>query len=860
MYLFNRITVNPQLPKRINKLSEIANNLWWSWNTDFLKIFKEIDIDLWENVEKNPVKFLKLVSQEKLEQAEKNTSILKKYDKIVDDFEGYMSSKNTWFEKKYPNSKNDLIAYFSAEYGLDEIIPIYSGGLGILSADHLKSASDLGLPFVAVGLLYKNGYFHQKINSYGGQEAIYTNIDLDNLPIIPVKDSNGNDLIINVKLPKKRLYLKVWQINVGRIKLYLMDSDIEQNTDEDYRSITLKLYGGDQEMRIQQEIVLGMGGVNLLRTLGLNPTIYHMNEGHSSFLILEIIKNIMKEKKVSFELAKEIATSKTVFTTHTPVPAGNDIFPIALVEKYFKDFWPRIGLERDEFLKLGMKPCKNLEAGFNMGILALKVAGKKNGVSKLHGAVSRELFGEVWPNIAANESPITHITNGIHTCSWLAPNIKELYNKYLIPYWQDNMHKDEIWEKIQNIPNEELWNVHQNRKEKLLKLVKENVTNRLRNSGVRYEEIAEITSKLNSNALTIGFSRRFATYKRATLIFRDLERITQILNNEKRPVQLIFAGKAHPADIEGQNLIKYIHEISMKPQFKGKVFLLEDYSIAMARYLVSGVDVWLNNPRRPMEASGTSGEKASVNGAINFSVLDGWWAEGYNSKNGWTIGTNAKYDSYDLQDEADSISMYNTLENKIIPMYYEKGENGISEKWLQMMKNSIISTGGKYSMSRMVVDYTEKLYMPLCELTNNYFSDIEKVANYCAWKKEANLSWNRIKIMQNNNMDNITMDAGNKIEVSCMVELPNIELENIEVQVYYGKILDNGTIENISIIPMKLEKQIDAEIKTYEFKAKIELTTGGNYGYTFRVMPKHEMLLDSANLNLVKWTEKEEQK
>ena len=679
MYLFNRITVNPQLPKRINKLSEKANNLWWSWNTDFLKIFKEIDIDLWENVEKNPVKFLKLVSQEKLEQAEKNTSILKKYDKIVDDFEGYMSSKNTWFEKKYPNSKNDLIAYFSAEYGLDEIIPIYSGGLGILSADHLKSASDLGLPFVAVGLLYKNGYFHQKINSYGGQEAIYTNIDLDNLPIIPVKDSNGNDLIINVKLPKKRLYLKVWQINVGRIKLYLMDSDIEQNTDEDYRSITLKLYGGDQEMRIQQEIVLGMGGVNLLRTLGLNPTIYHMNEGHSSFLILEIIKNIMKEKKVSFELAKEIATSKTVFTTHTPVPAGNDIFPIALVEKYFKDFWPRIGLERDEFLKLGMKPCKNLEAGFNMGILALKVAGKKNGVSKLHGAVSRELFGEVWPNIAANESPITHITNGIHTCSWLAPNIKELYNKYLIPYWQDNMHKDEIWEKIQNIPNEELWNVHQNRKEKLLKLVKENVTNRLRNSGVRYEEIAEITSKLNSNALTIGFSRRFATYKRATLIFRDLERITQILNNEKRPVQLIFAGKAHPADIEGQNLIKYIHEISMKPQFKGKVFLLEDYSIAMARYLVSGVDVWLNNPRRPMEASGTSGEKASVNGAINFSVLDGWWAEGYNSKNGWTIGTNAKYDSYDLQDEADSISMYNTLENKIIPMYYEKGENGISE-------------------------------------------------------------------------------------------------------------------------------------------------------------------------------------
>ena len=612
MFLFNRITVNPQLPKRINKLSEIANNLWWSWNTDFLKLFKEIDVDLWENVNKNPFKFLKLVSQEKLEQVENSEDFLKKYDKVANDFEDYMNSKNTWFAKKHPNSKNDLIAYFSAEYGLDEILPIYSGGLGILSGDHLKSASDLGLPFVAVGLLYKNGYFHQKINMYGGQEDKYTDIDLENLPINPVKDKDGNDLIINVKLPKRRLYLKVWQINVGRIKLYLMDSDIEQNTDEDYRKITLRLYGGDQEMRIQQEIVLGMGGVNLLKTLGLKPTIYHMNEGHSSFLILELIKDIMVEKKVSFDIAREIATSKTVFTTHTPVPAGNDIFPIELVEKYFKGFLPKIGLEMEEFLKLGMKPCEKLEEGFNMGILALKVAGKKNGVSKLHGAVSRELFGDVWPNIAANESPITHVTNGVHTCSWLAQNIKELYNEYLIPYWQDNMHKDEVWENIQNIPNEKLWAVHQNRKEKLLKLVKENVTNRLKNAGVRYDEITSIVSKLDPNALTIGFSRRFATYKRATLIFRDIERITQILNNEQRPIQLIFAGKAHPADVEGQNLIRYIHELSMKPQFKGKIFLLEDYSIGMARYLVSGVDVWLNNPRRPMEASGTSGEKASV--------------------------------------------------------------------------------------------------------------------------------------------------------------------------------------------------------------------------------------------------------
>ena len=855
MYVFNKITVNPQLPKRIEKLSEISNNLWWSWNTEFLRLFKIIDRDLWETCEKNPVKFLKLVSQDRLEQIAKNTEFLKEYDRLSKQFEDYMNSKNTWFSNKYPENKNDLIAYFSAEYGLDQTIPIYSGGLGILSGDHLKSASDLGIPLVAVGLLYKNGYFHQKINGYGDQEEEYNNIELSNLPINPVKDKDGEELTIYVKLEKRKVYLKVWQINVGRIKLYLLDSDIDKNKPED-REITLRLYGGDQEMRIKQEIILGMGGTNLLtRALGLNPTIYHMNEGHSAFLILELIKNIIKEKQVSFEVAKDIASSKTVFTTHTPVPAGNDIFPIGLVEKYFKEFWPRLGLDRESFLKLGMKPCKELEHGFNMGILALKVAGKKNGVSKLHGAVSRELFGEVWPEIAANESPITYVTNGIHTCSWLAPTLKELYNKYLIPYWQDNIHNDEVWENINNIPNKELWEIHQQRKIKLLELVKENTTNRLRRSGYNYEEINDITSKLNPDVLTIGFSRRFATYKRATLIFKDLERITQILNNQDRPVQLIFAGKAHPADKEGKDLIKRIHEISMMPQFKGKIFLLENYNIAMSRYLVSGVDVWLNNPRRPMEASGTSGQKASVNGVINFSVLDGWWAEGYNQENGWTIGTNAEYSSYEEQDIADSQSMYHTLETKIIPMYYDRNKDGISETWMKTMKNSIISTGGKYSTSRMLVDYTNNLYMPLCNLTKKYYENVDNVAEFNLWKKNIFTNWKDIKITQKNNLNNITMDAGNNIEVKCEVQLPNVDISNITVECYYGKILDNGIVENVSIIPMKLENKNEEE-KIYEYSTKIELKTGGNYGYTFRIMPKHEMLLDSENLNLVKWITK----
>ena len=854
MYIFNKITVNPQLPKRINRLTEISNNLWWSWNTEFLRLLKRIDEDLWETCDKNPVKFLKQVSQEKLEEAEDDTSFLREYDKIVDNFDSYMESKDTWFSQKYPDNQNDLIAYFSAEYGLDQTIAIYSGGLGILSGDHLKSASDLGIPLVAVGLMYKNGYFHQKIDKNGVQHPEYKDLNMSDLPIKTVKDNEGNDFITYIKFPKRKIYLKVWEIDVGRVKLYLLDSDIDKNNVED-RDTTARLYGGDQEMRIRQEIILGMGGVNALKKLGYNPTVYHMNEGHSAFLNLELIKDTIRDREVSFEIARDIVSSKTVFTTHTPVPAGNDIFPIALVEKYFKDFWPRLGLTREEFLKLGMKPVENLDHGFNMGILALKIAGKKNGVSKLHGEVSRELFADVWPHIAPSESPITYVTNGIHTCTWLAPKLKDLYNKYLIPYWQDNIYDDDVWKKINNIPDEKLWEVHMERKRKLIALIKENLSTRLRREGVSYDAVSEAIANLHPETLMIGFARRFATYKRATLIFKDLERITQILNNSNKPVIIIFAGKAHPADKEGSDLIKYIHEVSMMPQFKGKIFILENYSIEISRYLVSGVDVWLNNPRRPMEASGTSGQKASVNGVVNFSVLDGWWAEGYNQKNGWTIGTNAEYPSYEEQDLADSKSMYDTLENKIIPAYYNKDKNGISKVWMQYMKNSIMSTGGKYSTSRMLVDYTNKLYMPLCNLTKKYYTNLDLVSEYNAWKHSIASNWKDIQIEQEQtNADNITIDAGNQIEVKCTVSLPNIDVKHIKVEVYYGKFLEDGTIQDVRIIQMKCDGK-DEENKKYHYTAKIDFVSGGNYGYSFRVMPQHEMLLDSENLDLVKWIE-----
>ena len=858
MYIFNRITVVPQLPKRIEKLSEIANNLWWSWNTEFLKLFKMIDLDLWESIDKNPTKFLKLVSQEKIEKMAGDSEFLKEYDKVVCNYDSYIYSKDTWFTKKHASNKKDSIAYFSAEYGLDEILPIYSGGLGILSGDHLKAASDLGIPLVAVGLLYKNGYFNQRINAYGHQESEYHNIDLYNLPINPVKTESGEDLVISIPMLGNELFLKVWEIKVGRVNLYLMDSDIEQNIEE-YKNITLRLYGGDKEMRIRQEIVLGMAGVVLLKTLGYNPTVYHMNEGHSSFLTLQLIKEVMDERKVSFNIAKEIVTARTVFTTHTPVPAGNDIFDVSLMDKYFNGIWDIYGITREEFLRLGMRETEHLESGFNMGMLALRISGKKNGVSKLHGAVSRELFSDVWPDIAPNESPITYVTNGIHTCTWLAPNLKELYNEYLTPYWQENIHDNNTWKKINSIPDERLWAEHLKRKEKLMSLIKDNITARFRKSGYGYEQIAEITSKLNPNALTIGFARRFATYKRATLIFKDIERLTQILNDSERPVQIIFAGKAHPADSEGQDLIRQIHEISMMPQFKGKIFILENYNIGLARYLISGVDVWLNNPRRPMEASGTSGEKASVNGVVNFSVLDGWWAEGYNGSNGWAIGTNASYDSYEIQDSADSNSIYNTLENKIIPAYYSKSENGISKEWLKYMKNSIISTGGNYSTARMLVDYTEQLYLPLCDEYNKNFTNLDKVMDFYKWKKSSKERWNEIEISQSDNLDNVKLNAGDVINVSCYVKLPNFNPENVSVQVYYGQILENGTVNNINVTEMKkVENKEAAEgVDGIKYETNIKLTNGGNFGYTFRVMPKHDMLIESANMNLVKWMTKE---
>ena len=849
MYVFNTITIRPKLPEKIDRLEEIANNLWWSWNIEFLQILREIDKDVWEACEKNPIKFLKNVPQEKLEKASENLEFLEKYNEVVNHFDSYINSKTTYFSKNHPNNKNDVIAYFSAEYGLDETIPIYSGGLGILSGDHMKSASDLGLPMVGIGLLYKEGYFNQRLNIKGEQISEYNEIEIHNMPIYPVKNDDGEDVIVKVEIEGKDVLVKVWEIAVGRIKLYLLDTDLNENPKE-YQSLTKKLYGGGQETRIAQEIVLGIGGVRALRALGIEPKLYHMNEGHSSFLVIEVIKNIMKEKQVSYEVAREIVFSQLAFTTHTPVPAGNDIFDVELVSKYLKNKWTEIGLSEEEFLKMGMTPNDTINKRFNMAVLALKFAGKKNGVSKLHGKVSREIFSEVWPNTFDDESSITHVTNGIHTCTWLSNHFKELFNEYFPPYWQERVQDHDVWENVQYIPDERIWSIHKQRKESLQNEIRRNVKDRFLTGGMSYHEVNEILRFLDPNVLTIGFARRFATYKRAALIFKDIERLTQILNDEQRPVQIVFAGKAHPADQAGQDVIKYIHEISLMPQFKGKIFLLENYNIAVSRYLMSGVDVWLNNPRRPMEASGTSGEKTAVNGIPNFSVSDGWWEEGYNGKNGWLIGDIKHYDSQEEQDIDDSNSLYKVLESEIIPKFYHRDEHGIPREWLKVMKNSIQSIGPEYSTARMIIDYLDKIYIPLIDLHNNSFTNLENVFNFIDWKKTAYRDWNKIKIQQKNNINKAIMDAGKEVKVSVKVDFAGVDPNNALVQAYIIKVNEQNNLDLEKVVNLE---RIGEESGWPVYEGDIILGEGGNFAYTFRVIPKHDMLINPADMDLYKW-------
>ncbi len=695
------------LPRRIDRLIELAFNLWWSWQPDALELFKQIDEALWQDCYHNPVKFIRQVKRKALNAAIHSKRCLDMYDRVMAAFDTYMKPAGTWYTQKYPAQAKHLIAYFSTEFGLHESFPTYAGGLGILSGDHAKEASDLNLPFVGVGFLYNQGYFSQRITEDGWQQADYRRYSFDDMPVIPYLDADGQPVMIRVELPGRALHARLWRIQVGRIPLVLLDSDVAQNAPND-RDLTARVYGGDLDTRISQEIVLGIGGVRALRSLGLQPAVWHMNEGHSAFMGLERIRELVVQGQ-SFEEAQRQVHTSAVFTTHTPVPAGNEEFPDWLMDRYFGQYWGQLSLDRERFMDLARKPGTQ---NFSMSILAIRLAHKRNAVSELHGQVSRAMWQFLFPNTPADRVPIAAITNGVHTGTWLARQMRTLYDRYLGANWMEELDDGSLWQSVFAIPDDELWATRRMLKRKLVAFVRERARVQWLTTNVHPVQIVAAGVLLDPYALTIGFARRFATYKRGSLVLYDPERLLRIVNNAQRPVQIIFAGKAHPMDEPAKLIIQQVYRTLKRAEYGGRVVFLEDYDINLARYLVQGVDVWMNNPRRPMEASGTSGMKAALNGVINFSVLDGWWQEGYNGDNGWAIGEEDHLDNPDAQDARDAASLYDTLENQIAPLYYENGLGEVSPGWLNKLKQSVSTLAPQFSTRRMVKQYVEEMYLP----------------------------------------------------------------------------------------------------------------------------------------------------
>lgn len=701
---------NFSLPRRINRLADLAYNLWWVWNPEAINLFAQIDKILWDKLNHNPVSFLHKVERSRLNAVTNDRYFLDHYDRVINSFDLYMSAKDTWFAKNHPELSGKLTAYFSFEFGLHESLPVYAGGLGVLSGDHLKESSDLGIPLVGVGFIYNQGYFVQKITEDGWQETRSQKLDFNEMPILFLSDKTGNPVTISIDLPGRIVYARIWQIQVGRVSLYLLDSNVDKNESAD-RDLTARLYSNDPEVRISQEILLGIGGVRALRAVGLEPGIWHMNEGHSAFLTLERIREHIAAGMTLKEAADHVRETN-IFTTHTPVPAGNDTFPLSLIDKYFSHYWQQMKITRDEFLALG---CDKESWGdvFSMPVLALHLSKGANAVSELHGKVSRKMWKFLWPEKTEDDVPIIHITNGVHMGSWLARRQRILYERYLGADWWKNLDDPDLWRLIENIPDSEIWTVRRHLRRKLLAYVNDLARRRWLSGSVAPVQVVAGGVLLDPYALTIGFARRFATYKRGNLLLSDYERLLKIINNVSMPVQFIFAGKAHPADEPGKMVIQSLYRAIKDSRTGGRMVFLEDYDMNMARYLVQGVDVWMNTPRRPNEASGTSGMKAAMNGVLNFSVLDGWWREGYNGNNGWAIGDDREIENIDQQDAADAASLYDVLENEIVPLFYEKrSADNLPNEWIARMKESIRTLAPQFSTRRMLKEYLENLYIP----------------------------------------------------------------------------------------------------------------------------------------------------
>jgi starch phosphorylase len=843
-------TVLPRLPDRLRPLQTLAYNLWWCWNADAVALFRRINPDLFEALDHSPIRLLGATDQSRFEQLEGDDGFLAHMDRVAAALDHYLKAP-TWYQETFAKDAGEKIAYFSAEFGIHESVPVYSGGLGVLAGDHLKSASDLGLPLVGVSLMYREGYFRQYLNVDGWQQERYPENDFFTLPLTAEVDSNGKPILITVPLPGRELKVRIWHIQVGRVPLYLLDANIPENSPQD-RAITAQLYGGDLHTRIQQEIVLGIGGIRALKALGRMPTVCHMNEGHAAFTGLERVRLLIEEQKLDFASAVEAVKAGSCFTTHTPVPAGNDAFPMHMIEQYLGEYMGKMGVDRNTLAGLGRQHPGNEQELFSMTVLAIKTANSSNGVSALHGSVSRKMWMGLFPELPAVEVPISSITNGVHTQSWLAPDMAQLYDRYLGIQWEERPTDFAIWKRVDHIPDGELWRTHERGRERLVAMARQRLKAQLKRRGSPPSEVEAADEVLDPDALTIGFARRFATYKRGDLVFRNFERLVSIVQSKDRPVQFIFAGKAHPQDRGGKELIQRVVQYARKPEFRKRVVFIEDYDMNVARYLVQGVDVWLNNPRRPLEASGTSGMKICGNGGLNLSILDGWWVEGYDGDNGWAIGAGEEYTDLAYQDEVESRALLDLIEQDIAPSFYKRDANGLPREWIRRMKRSIMTLVPVFNTNRMVEQYAEQCYIPAARRAAALTADHLRAAKELAgWRKRVAAEWHQVKVEGVEAPTNEVMRVGNTFPVKVRVKLGPFKPDEVEVQLCHGVLDAMGDLAEPRALALSANGASGGD--GVLFTGEVPCRSSGQFGFSVRVLPKHANLPHLFEPGLVTW-------
>jgi glycogen phosphorylase len=850
--------VSPCLPAGVEGLREIAYNVRWAWSHEAIDLFRRLDSDLWEASGHNPVVMLGSIDQSRLKAAAADDAFLAHLERVLGELAAAKSEKTGWYRRTYAASDRMQVAYFSAEFGLTECLSIFAGGLGILAGDHLKSASDLGIPLVGIGLLYQQGYFRQYLNQGGWQQEDYSSNDFANLPVTLLSDEQGMPVKVSVAFPGREVTAQIWKVEVGRTMLYLLDTNIDANQSAD-RDITDQLYGGDREMRIKQEILLGIGGYRALQRLGIECDVFHMNEGHSAFLGIERIRHLMQKHGLTFGEARELASPSLVFTTHTPVEAGHDYFTADLIYRYFADYLRPMGLSVDDFLGFGRKDPNNRDESFCMTVLAMKLAAFRNGVSKLHAQVSRQMWNVLWPGVPEKEVPITDITNGVHFRSWISAEMNQLYDRYLGPNWREEPADCTLWRRVDSIPAQELWGTHERRRERLVSFARRRLAWQLLRRGAPPSEVEAAEEVLDPQILTLGFARRFATYKRATLLLHDTARLARILNHPERPVQIIFAGKAHPLDNPGKELIQKIVSVARQPEFRNRIVFLEDYDMAVARALVQGVDVWLNTPLRPLEASGTSGMKAAANGALNLSTLDGWWDEAWKlsddhaNKIGWAIGRGEIYPDRQYQDQVEAEALYEMLERDVVPAFYERNHDRLPRKWIARMKATLSVLCCRFNTHRMVREYTERFYL----VAHAKFADLEadggqRAKALAQWLAHVRAEWAQVGVQSLVCAHLPSVKVGERISIQSAVRLSSLTPDDVCVELYLGRLDARGEIADATAHRMEFASRDGSGMSIFEAR-NVLCQQSGLQGYTVRVSPNHPDITSAFWSGLVKW-------